>query len=717
MQGPGASLLTISGANASRVINFTSTGGSRTLSDLTITQGAADLGGAIRAGLTTISINNSAIHGNSASSNGGGLYLDASQAVLTNSTFSGNSSGGLGGGIYMNSITATLTNCTITLNRGTSSGGGGCGLWDIGVSPTPTTINNSIIAGNFLGTGPTPGDLIVGSFLLAAANNNLIGDAGTADGVQHGVNGNIVGNNGVGTIPIATILDTILADNGGPTKTHALVCNSLALNRGSNALAVDPTDNQSLTTDQRGAGFPRIVNTTVDIGAFEQQQACGTPPTITAMDVTRTAGVPAFPSQITTVSDAEDAAGSLSVTVNGATSATVNGVSVSGLSVNSSGQVMATVGANCTASTAAFTLRVTDSGGLFAEATLNVTVAANPAPTLGAYMGISVALGGSAILTPVGSPADNVSVASVTVSASAGFTGSLSVNPATGVVTVSDAGPSGAWVVTVTATDNCGVTTSSQFTLTVNAPPVVTITGPASGSIFAAGTPVNFSGTFTDNAGDTHTASWMFDDITQSATVIEPSGSTPGSANTTYTFTQAGVYAVKLTVTDNSGLSTTADTVDSLTALVVVYDPSAGWVAGHGWINSPAGAYLANPGLTGKAKFGFVSRYRNGASVPTGHTEFHFNVANFKFKSTSYEWLVVAGARAQYKGVGTINGAGSYSFILTAIDGQQPGGGGQDKFRIKIFGPGGVVYDNQMNDPDSNDPTTLLGGGNIQIHH
>jgi hypothetical protein len=74
-------------------------------------------------------------------------------------------------------------------------------------------------------------------------------------------------------------------------------------------------------------------------------------------------------------------------------------------------------------------------------------------------------------------------------------------------------------------------------------------------------------------------------------------------------------------------------------------------------------------------------------------------------------------ARAQYKGFGTINGSGNYRFMLTAIDGQSLGGGGHDKFRIKIWSDGGgLVYDNQMNDPDSNDPTTVLGGGSIVIH-
>jgi len=79
--------------------------------------------------------------------------------------------------------------------------------------------------------------------------------------------------------------------------------------------------------------------------------------------------------------------------------------------------------------------------------------------------------------------------------------------------------------------------------------------------------------------------------------------------------------------------------------------------------------------LTGKATFGFVSKYIKGKVDPTGNTEFQFKAGDLNFKSTSYEWLVVAGARAQFKGLGTINGTGNYGFMLTAIDGQISGGG------------------------------------------
>src|SRR5215213_1848311 len=251
-----------------------------------------------------------------------------------------------------------------------------------------------------------------------------------------------------------------------------------------------------------------------------------------------------------------------------------------------------------------------------------------------------------------------------------------------------------------------------------NHPPNVAITGPQSGSIFAVNTPVNFTGAFTDDSGDTHTANWTFESITQPGIVVEPSNSTPGLVTTTYTFSEAGVYRVALTVTDNANLSGTAATVNGLPAMVVIYDPNGGWVSGGGWFNSPAGAFIPIPRATGLATFGFVSRYQNGTSVPDGTTEFQFQNGNLHFQSTSYEWLVVSGGKkAQYKGTGTINGSGNFRFMVTVIDGDQPGGGGFDKFRIRIWSDSnGLIYDNEVNFPDGDEPTTAIGAGNIVIH-
>jgi hypothetical protein len=243
---------------------------------------------------------------------------------------------------------------------------------------------------------------------------------------------------------------------------------------------------------------------------------------------------------------------------------------------------------------------------------------------------------------------------------------------------------------------------------------------PAVGAITAPTDPlqVNSSistGAYFSDIGvfDTHTAVWDWGDGSTSAgTVTEDNGS--GSVGGSHIYTAVGVYTITLTVMDDDGGSAL-----SVFKYVVLYDPSAGFVTGAGWIDSPSGAYVPSPMLTGRAHFGFVSRYRQGANRPDGQTRFEFRTANLDFRSTSYDWLVVAGARAQFKGSGTINGGGNYGFLLTAIDGQVNGGGGVDKFRIKIWDKANgdaVVYDNQMGADDNSNPTTALGGGSIVIH-
>lgn len=204
------------------------------------------------------------------------------------------------------------------------------------------------------------------------------------------------------------------------------------------------------------------------------------------------------------------------------------------------------------------------------------------------------------------------------------------------------------------------------------------------------------------DVGDSHTIKWDWGDGQ------ETSGPVDGlTATSSHTYASAGVYTITVTVTDAGGNSVTQPF-----KYVVIYDPNGGFVTGGGWINSPGGAYTADPSLTGKATFGFVSKYQKGANVPTGSTEFQFNVAGLNFKSTSYSWLVVAGKKAQYMGTGTINGAGEYGFMLAAIDGSP------DKFRIRIGDPstGTTIYDNMIDSPFDSDPTTALAEGSIVIH-
>ena len=138
---------------------------------------------------------------------------------------------------------------------------------------------------------------------------------------------------------------------------------------------------------------------------------------------------------------------------------------------------------------------------------------------------------------------------------------------------------------------------------------------------------------------------------------------------------------------------------------------------------SPAGSCQLTPGCvtqTGKANFGFVSKYKKGSNTPDGQTEFQFQAGDINFHSSDYDYgsLVVSGYKAQYKGSGDINGVPGYKFILTAYDGDVGGGGGVDKFRMKITKNGVVVYDNKMGFSDDIDLAApmAIGGGSIVIH-
>ncbi|MFC2031530.1 hypothetical protein ACFLWA_12490, partial [Chloroflexota bacterium] len=117
--------------------------------------------------------------------------------------------------------------------------------------------------------------------------------------------------------------------------------------------------------------------------------------------------------------------------------------------------------------------------------------------------------------------------------------------------------------------------------------------------------------------------------------------------------------------------------------------------------------------------FGFVSKYKKGADAPTGQTQFQFKAGDLNFHSSSYQWLVVAGHQAKYKGDGMINGGGDYGFMLSAIDEALTPSTDVDLFRIKIWdkdAEDAVVYDNQMGHEDDAEPVAGIGGGNIVIH-
>ena len=111
---------------------------------------------------------------------------------------------------------------------------------------------SSIVAKNTASGGVASDISDQPSTLTVSGSNNLIGVAGT-DVVLPG-----------GTLHGDPLL-LALADNGGPTMTHALGATSPAIDHGNNIAG--------LNFDQRGVGFPRVAGAAVDIGAVELQPA------------------------------------------------------------------------------------------------------------------------------------------------------------------------------------------------------------------------------------------------------------------------------------------------------------------------------------------------------------------------------------------------------------------------------------------------------------
>ncbi len=190
---------------------------------------------------------------------GGGIY-NSGTLTVSNSTFTGNDAGSYpyGGGGLDNFGTLTVTNCTVSGN--TSPGAGGI------YNADSLTLNNTIVAGN---TSIATSDNDILGTVTSTSAFNLIGDGSGISNLtdlEELALSNLIGTT---TEPINPLLAP-LGDYGGPTQTMALLPGSPAIEAGSIALAVDANGNP-LTTDQRGAGFPRVVNGTVDIGAFESQ--------------------------------------------------------------------------------------------------------------------------------------------------------------------------------------------------------------------------------------------------------------------------------------------------------------------------------------------------------------------------------------------------------------------------------------------------------------
>lgn len=245
IEGPGADLLTISGSGLTRVLSV-APGVSLTLSGVTIAGALAPAGAP-----------------------GGGLQvLAGADVTLQDCVFSGNAAAS-GGAVSITQGALRVERCTFVGNDATAgaTGAGGALERDADASVFLThTLLAAAAAGLHCGV-PTPTS--EGYNLADDTSCGLVG-AGDVQGVAS-----------AGVEP--------LANNGGPSETHALVPGSVAIDAGDSS-CFDTDQTTLLATDQRGVGFPRrtdgdgMLGARCDIGAFEvPEPASGAGATVAAL--------------------------------------------------------------------------------------------------------------------------------------------------------------------------------------------------------------------------------------------------------------------------------------------------------------------------------------------------------------------------------------------------------------------------------------------------
>ncbi len=204
--------------------------------DTTVTGNSSEIdGGGVFTATKSIIVDRCLIDNNFAVEAGGGIH-SIKNLRIANSTLSNNTTEKLGGAVYSSKSAGSMTisACTVVLN---SAGERGGGVYVYGSSSYYSSKgNNSIIAGNIATYGAQSYGSIQWSNCIQQDN-------------------------------VDDLLDPVLRDNGGNSKTHALLPGSLAIDAGDNSFVT----NYGIEYDQRGDGHLRIVNGTVDIGAFEVQ--------------------------------------------------------------------------------------------------------------------------------------------------------------------------------------------------------------------------------------------------------------------------------------------------------------------------------------------------------------------------------------------------------------------------------------------------------------
>ena len=375
---------------------------------------------------------------------------------------------------------------------------------------------NTIVAANTEGVGSfskTKGDIDreATSFSNGQIANNLVGDNDAWP---------VSGTNSImGTTanPINPMLGA-LQNNGGPTQTMALLTGSPAIDKGNNSFAVDQNNNP-LSYDQRGTGYPRIFNTTVDIGAFK----VSLPPVVVAPTTLPTGIVGGSYSQTLTASGGTGSGYTFMESGNLPTGINFTNGNFSGTPTQSG----------------TFNITVTATDGNKDSGSQAYTLTINPALTLGPSSVPAAAQSNtySVIFSGSGGSVSGYTYTE-TGALPAGITfnnGQLSGTPTIG---------SGSFSFTVQVKDSLGDTASSNYTLTVESAIVIS---PAAGPVGTVNNVYNQATAFSATGGS------------GSGFTFAETGTVPGLAfnTTTHTFTgtptQSGTFPITIIATDGKG--------------------------------------------------------------------------------------------------------------------------------------------------------------------
>ena len=248
IEGNGSTITRDSGAPAFRIFTINSAG-NLTLNETTVSGGVAgDIGGGVFNYAGTATLTHSTVSGNSAGYGGGVVNVDGT-TTLTNSTVSGNRADTRGGGVLNNYGFIVIEHSTLTGNTAPANEGGGVAIY--GGSGTLTRVRASLIAAN-TDTDVDFTNGVTNSF--DSDGDNLIGDGNATGNFNQGGDQTGVADPGLGP----------LADNGGPTETHAPMAGSPTIDAVTGTCP-PPAD------DQRGVARPQ--GPACDIGSVEVMAA------------------------------------------------------------------------------------------------------------------------------------------------------------------------------------------------------------------------------------------------------------------------------------------------------------------------------------------------------------------------------------------------------------------------------------------------------------